>query len=147
MWTYFINRYVCINMCVRACVLDMVANHLRDYPVCCSHLKHVVICICFNSRLLIGTQSDAVRKIVFISSHHRFVKQDFYLNAAWYLSSLYHLSQGPIATSSLFFFFWENCSYFLFLDKLVDYKYYPTIFQYISESIVVTIGRITKTLL
>ena len=146
MWTYFINRYVCINMCVRACVPDMVANHLRDYPVCCSHLKHVVICICFNSRLLIGTQSDAARKIVFFSSHHRFVKQDFYLNAAWYLSSLYHLSQGPIATSSLFFF-WENCSYFLFLDKLVDYKYYPTIFQYISESLVVTIGRITKTLL
>ena len=145
MWTYFINRYVCINMCVRACVPDMVANHLRDYPVCCSHLKHVVICICFNSRLLIGTQSDAARKIVFISSHHRFVKQDFYLNVAWYLSSLYHLSQGPIATSS--FFLRENCSYFLFLDKLVDYKYYPTIFQYISESIVVTIGRITKTLL
>ena len=62
-----------------AFVPDMVVNHLRDYPVC-SHLKHVVICIRFNSRELIGTQSDAAMKIVFISSHHRFVKQDFYLN-------------------------------------------------------------------
>ena len=146
MWTYFINRHVCINMCVRACVPDMVANHLRDYPVCCSHLKHVVICICYYSRLLIGTQSDGARKIVFISSHHRFVKQDFYLNAAWYLSSLYHLSQGPIATSWLFFFLdWTVVTFFL--DKLVNDKYYATIFQYIRESFVVTIGCITKTLL
>ena len=72
---------MCVCACMIAWVPDMVANHLRDYPVYFSHLKHVVICICFGSRLLIGTQYDATRKIAVISSHHMFVKQDFYLNA------------------------------------------------------------------